>query len=210
MPSEITIVGQVSAQLQTVSLPLGFTGCVPTHVESYAWSFWLPMIIYESTVFLLAISKAIRMANGRPTRRSNFTYILFRDSILYFAPVLAVMLTNCIIWARRDLALSVAFPSTLFPVHGILGFRMLINIQRAASSWNDSFLSDTFHSSTSPSTPIHFASTLDSSSGEHPEYIPLNPVITPRIRSPPSTYSPREFEFSALYTRIPSHSKIGD
>ena len=56
------------------------------------------MIVFESTLFILAVSRSIQFAFGGGTT-PHLMFILIRDSVMYFGGILAVVLTNCIVWA---------------------------------------------------------------------------------------------------------------
>jgi len=153
--TEVVIAGVASAQLQSIPLPDGFSGCAPTNIPPYAWSFWLPMMLFEFSLVLLVVVKWIRLSRSGVSAQ-NMMLILLRDSVIFFGAALAVILTNCIIWAKQDLSLFAAFPSALFAVQSILGCRMLLNIQQAANPW----LSDqtSVSDGTTAATELQFAS----------------------------------------------------
>ncbi|KAJ3485598.1 hypothetical protein NLI96_g4854 [Meripilus lineatus] len=119
------IAGIVSAQLKSFTLPQGYTGCAPTNIQSWAWTFWLPLLSFEVPVFILAIIKTVQVARDE-YNSPHMMFILLRDSIMFFVIVLAVILVNCVIWASHNVGLFSAFPCALFAVQGILGCRMLV------------------------------------------------------------------------------------
>ena len=74
------------------------------------------MTIFESALFLLALVKALQLAyhkkqSGRGSGRApNVLVILLRDSLIYFGGVLAVILTNFVVWLRGRASLFSTFP----------------------------------------------------------------------------------------------------
>ena len=94
------------------TLPKGYPGCAPTNIQTWAWTFWLPVLFFEVPLFLLAVVKSIQVAREEQTS-SRIMFILLRDSIMFFGIVLAVILTNCIIWASQSV-------SPEWPIHTML------------------------------------------------------------------------------------------
>ena len=56
------------------------------------------MAAFESVLFLLAVAKSVQVARSE-SNTPRILAILLRDSVLYFGGVIAVILTNLIIWA---------------------------------------------------------------------------------------------------------------
>lgn len=85
------------------TLPQGYTGCAPTNIQSWAWTFWLPLLSFEVPVFILAIIKTVQVARDE-YNSPHMMFILLRDSIMFFVIVLAVILVNCVIWASHNVS----------------------------------------------------------------------------------------------------------
>lgn len=73
-----------------LALPIpGGMFCVPLGVTSHFYTFWVPMICFESTLCALAIFRALRISRAfrppSPFRSGqHLLEILFRDSLIYF------------------------------------------------------------------------------------------------------------------------------
>jgi len=117
-----------------MNLPPGFPGCFGVNSEPFNYAYWIPTIIFESVLFLLAIYKSIEIAQESATT-PNLMFILIRDSVIFYGGMFAVVMTNCIVWAVGRPTLFSAFPSTLFSIGSILACRMLLNVQEAANPW---------------------------------------------------------------------------
>lgn len=113
--SELIMVGFVAVRLQSTCsllcmfvrplrrrsetpLPPTFTGCLPQHIVQWVWVYWLPMTAFESCLFLLAAAKAAHLLCFGEGSAPSLLIVLLRDSVMYFGGVLAVILTNLIVW----------------------------------------------------------------------------------------------------------------
>ncbi|KAK7685918.1 hypothetical protein QCA50_010726 [Cerrena zonata] len=77
---------------------LPWSGCFLINTQKLAYAYRFPMIVFESTLFILAIVKSIQYALDDSTT-PHLMFVVLRDSMIYFGGVLAVALTNCIVWA---------------------------------------------------------------------------------------------------------------
>ena len=85
-------------------LPPYFTGCIPTWASSYNWVYWVPMVTFESLLFILAITKSVHLARTE-ANTPRILAILLRDSVCWFGGVMVVILANLIIWASARVCL---------------------------------------------------------------------------------------------------------
>ncbi len=91
----VSILNNITA----ADLPEILPGCIPDHVVSWAWAYWLPMLVFESGLFLLAIFRLLQLGFYKCDKRtSNLLVVLLRDSVMYFGGVLAVILANFVAW----------------------------------------------------------------------------------------------------------------
>ncbi|KAK7685915.1 hypothetical protein QCA50_010722 [Cerrena zonata] len=130
--AEKIYLGFIVARSHNIHLPL--PGCFLLNTQKFAFTYWFPMITFESTLFILAIIKSVRQAM-KDTTTPHLMFILLRDSIVYFGGMLAVVLANCIVWAAGRESLFVAFTSTYISIQSILSCRMLLNVRSAANPW---------------------------------------------------------------------------
>ncbi|KAI0791524.1 hypothetical protein BC629DRAFT_1593127 [Irpex lacteus] len=137
--TEIILIVFISDRFTVLHLPPTLPGCAPTNIVPYAWSYWIPMTVFESALFILSAAKAIQyLINAEfRTQTPNLAYILVRDSMIYFGSVLALILINLIIWKASRPSLFAAFPSTVPAFHSILGCRMLLNMHIALEHTGD-------------------------------------------------------------------------
>ena len=64
--------------------------CVPLNISTHFWSFWVPLLAFETLMCSLALFRGFQsykrheILNGDSTVGSRLLQILIRDSILYF------------------------------------------------------------------------------------------------------------------------------
>ncbi|KAI0089406.1 hypothetical protein BDY19DRAFT_102160 [Irpex rosettiformis] len=111
--AEVILIVFISDHFSVLHLSSLFPGCAPTHIVPYAWTYWIPMTVFESALFLLAAAKAVRylLNPDTPKQTPNLALLLVRDSIIYFGSVLALILLNLVIWKAGRSSLFAVFPS---------------------------------------------------------------------------------------------------
>jgi len=196
------IIGLVAHRFQPVVLPPGFTGCIPTDIASYAWVYWLPMLIMEILLFALSALKSIEsMQSGM--KLPFLLSVLFRDSVLQFAGVTGSVLVNFAVWiiARQQL-FTTFFPIAL-ALHSIIGCRMLMNIHMAIRPYTTSATQRPLLSgySTRPTSPGP-GSRAESS---HFYLKPMKSPASGRAGFPPDVQDPRD----SSVTNVVSFSASG-
>ena len=75
-----------------------FPGCVPDHLPSHVWAYWVPLSLFQGAVFVLAITKVYE-AVQQEWHAPKLLVTLLRDSLVYFGGALAVILVNVLIWS---------------------------------------------------------------------------------------------------------------
>jgi len=130
--SENVIIGIVIRDAVFDPLPLPtFTGCLPSNIKPYAWTFWMPMLIFETILLAMSIFRSVVLAaNDWQTRR--LVFVLLRDSVVYFGGVILAILANVVGWKLGGDTLFAAFLPLAITSFSILGCRLLLNIQAAA------------------------------------------------------------------------------
>ena len=73
------------------------------------WAYWVPMLVFETVLFALAIAKAFEEFR-RQSHTPRILIMLFRDSVAYFGGVLAVILANLVIWSAARVRRSGSYP----------------------------------------------------------------------------------------------------
>ncbi|KAI0928145.1 hypothetical protein AcW1_005486 [Taiwanofungus camphoratus] len=130
--SETTIISLIVHDPRFIELPVAmFTGCLPTNLKPYAWTFWLPMLTFEGIIFFLSLWRVVRIAR-EGIKTPDLVIALARDSVIYFGGVLIAILINVIVWKTASEALFVAFLPIAIASFSIFGSRLLLNMQAAA------------------------------------------------------------------------------
>ena len=79
-------------------------GCIPGHIPQYSWTYWMPMVLFETTLFTLASTQALRFLIQQGKHAPAIARILLRDSLLYFGNMLALILINLIVWSTENVS----------------------------------------------------------------------------------------------------------
>ena len=60
---------------------------------NHMWAYWVPMLVFESISIVLAVNKSVKIVrtSGGPPQVLT---VLFRDSVLYFGGILAIVVAN--------------------------------------------------------------------------------------------------------------------
>lgn len=107
------------------------TGCIPGFIIPYAWAYWIPVLFFESILFILSAYKFLQYAR-EDTKSPYLMRVLLRDSIMYFGGALSAILINFVVWVLQIETLFVAFIPIVIVANSILGCHMLLHIQKAA------------------------------------------------------------------------------
>ncbi|KAI0356920.1 hypothetical protein OH77DRAFT_1588791 [Trametes cingulata] len=117
----------------TLATPPGLTGCYGI-TTSYLFSIWIPGLIFEMWLVVLAIWKAIERAregivvNGQ---RLDLLALLIRDNVIYFVVIALGLLTNTIMWFAAPDGLAPAAVSLSHASMIVSGTRLLLNLFEA-------------------------------------------------------------------------------
>ena len=106
-----------------LALPASFPGCVPTNQGKDTSAYLIPMLIFQSTVCVLAVIKSVQTAAGE-YNTPKVMVVLLRDSATYFGSILSVLIVNIVIFTAarvRRICLSVRpLPNDSFAVQASL------------------------------------------------------------------------------------------
>lgn len=92
------ILSRITARVDLIP---GMTFCGSLDFPSYIFSFWIPMIAFESLLCGMALYRGLQpVLSDRSESRSggHILDILVRDSIIYFLVIFATYLTNMLFW----------------------------------------------------------------------------------------------------------------
>ncbi|OCB85300.1 hypothetical protein A7U60_g7605 [Sanghuangporus baumii] len=125
--------------------------CIPIHVSSHFYAFWIPILCFEALLCALACIRGYRSYRDReirrmsdlrrrvrqshqPERHLNILEVLLRDSVGYFIIAFATYLTTTLMWIigpitvlEIPIGFTVAFSS-------VIGNRLLLNLRGSAKS----------------------------------------------------------------------------
>lgn len=120
----ITTMGQISVTPQMTSLN---HQCVAT-IPPYAWTIWLPSIVFETYLFALTMVVAVsQLKDGRGI--SSLYMLFFRDGILYFVAVSMVTLFTLLVWAISPQPVLLLGRYFSLALVNVAGSRLVLNIK---------------------------------------------------------------------------------
>ncbi|CAL1710315.1 unnamed protein product [Somion occarium] len=128
-----TLIIIVASRLETIEVPYT-SGCFPVNTRQFAYAFWIPKIVFELTLFVLAGRCCLQEYYKRhPT--PQLLNVLLRDSVAFFGGIFVFNLSNCLIWAISRPTLFVALPVLQIAFESVLGCRLLLNLKETANPW---------------------------------------------------------------------------
>lgn len=107
------------------------TGCIPGSIASYAWAYWIPVLIFESVLFTLSLAMSIKQSLSDKSS-PYLMRVLLRDSVIYFGGALGSILMNFVVWGLHAASLFLAFLPVVIVANSILGSRLMLHIQKAS------------------------------------------------------------------------------
>ncbi|KAK7445740.1 hypothetical protein VKT23_014735 [Stygiomarasmius scandens] len=131
-----TIMGVVLSQMKAsmVFLPSIGPFCVPSNIPNYFYTFWIPILTFETLLCTMAVTKGIQTfrTSGSLFRSGRqLVGILIRDSIVYFFVMFATYLTCLLVWligSINMLEIPIGFSVAMSCV---LGNRVILNVRSA-------------------------------------------------------------------------------
>ena len=84
-----------------------FSGCLPDYGNARAWLYWVPAVIFETVLVVLALAK-LKDISRFENAPSPILEVLIRDSLVYFAGVLAIILSNLFAFALARVSACLA------------------------------------------------------------------------------------------------------
>ena len=85
-----------------------FSGCFPNLTKGKPWPYFLPVTLFESALFGLAVAKTAQSIFSEE-RAGQLLAHLLRDSILYFGGVASLKVGNLVIWSFARVRFSFCF-----------------------------------------------------------------------------------------------------
>ncbi|KAJ7596503.1 hypothetical protein C8J56DRAFT_917551, partial [Mycena floridula] len=129
--SSATIMGLALSKITVSSKLINF--CVPLGVPSYFFAFWIPILVFETLLCVLALARGFqtfRSHGGLFVSGRYLVSILIRDSVLYFLVwTVTRFLTYVSALSQVDvMEIPIGFAAALSCV---MGNRVILNIRRA-------------------------------------------------------------------------------
>ncbi|KAJ3871816.1 hypothetical protein F5051DRAFT_422693 [Lentinula edodes] len=132
--SAATIMSIAINQFQAETHLLPGLPCVALHVPSYFYSFWIPILAFETLLCILALIRGFRAhtESGYPVRSDSgkrLVSLLIRDSVCYYVVMFATYLTCLLVWVVNidllevPIGFSIAFSC-------VLGNRVIFNVRK--------------------------------------------------------------------------------
>ncbi|TFY52918.1 hypothetical protein EVJ58_g9741 [Rhodofomes roseus] len=150
--SESTIIGIIAHDSVFEPLPgplQEITGCIPSGIKPWAWTFWLPMLTFETLLLVLSLFRSMQLIFE--DRRPAIIYVLLRDSVIYFGGVVLAIVTNVVGWKVAGNGLFAAFFPVAIMAFSVLASRLLLNMHDAVDPSNR-FLQATAYGTRSTTT----------------------------------------------------------
>ncbi|KAF8146933.1 hypothetical protein K438DRAFT_490314 [Mycena galopus ATCC 62051] len=117
----------------------GLSLCVPvSHHSRLAeiWAFWVPILAFESFLFVLALNQLIRnigilRKNALLFRSNNhLVELILRDSMWYFLLVCLIDISSLVIWQSPHIPAGTEWTTGFTaPFFSIIGTRLLLNLR---------------------------------------------------------------------------------
>ncbi|KAJ3848981.1 hypothetical protein EV368DRAFT_86011 [Lentinula lateritia] len=115
--------------LGAAQLAPGFKQCTVYTQYHNLWLFWVPLLVYETTTFILVFRLFIQYRRNRKEWTSNLLELLLNDMLLYLAIIFVAFIGNAILFANPDPTLSGILDPPTVVLLSILGNHMLLNLR---------------------------------------------------------------------------------
>ncbi|KAH6915690.1 hypothetical protein BKA70DRAFT_1253505 [Coprinopsis sp. MPI-PUGE-AT-0042] len=150
----------------TLGLHGCLSGCASPLCKPLLIAFWVPFIVFETTIFLLTAYKSWQAYKvGADRRSSRLIGILFRDGLIYYIVIICVSLFNFFIWVFDPFASYLAV-GLLKCLQATICSRLLLNIRGMLEPQGTSFAASTlnhYHSEGFNLSPLPSKSLINSS-----------------------------------------------
>ncbi|KAF9063489.1 hypothetical protein BDP27DRAFT_1367968 [Rhodocollybia butyracea] len=106
--------------------------CVPLQIPSYFYTFWIPILAFETLLCILALNRGFQSHrdNGAPFQSGKrIIGVLIRDSVVYYIVMFATYLTCLLVWLVNNSLLEVPIGFTI-AFSCVLGNRVILNVRK--------------------------------------------------------------------------------
>ncbi|KAF9447562.1 hypothetical protein P691DRAFT_706549 [Macrolepiota fuliginosa MF-IS2] len=140
------IMGKVLASMTVTAKPFAILGiepfrdlvfCAPSNISSKFFAFWIPMLVYECLLCVLALIRGFQTfrSDGTLFRSGRrLVAILIRDSVLYFIVITSTYLTCLLVWITAQQSLLEIPIGFSVAMSCVLSNRVILNVRDANRS----------------------------------------------------------------------------
>ncbi|KIK70288.1 hypothetical protein GYMLUDRAFT_236692 [Collybiopsis luxurians FD-317 M1] len=130
--SAATVINIALDQMKVTVLQLpGITSCVPLLIPKYIYAFWIPILAFETLLFILAVIRGVQTYRNNATSFQSgkrLVGVLVRDSIIYYTVMFVTYLTCLLIFLLNSMLLEVPIGFSI-AFSCVLGNRVILNVR---------------------------------------------------------------------------------
>ena len=71
---------------------------MPVDIPPWSWAYWIPLVIFDTTLFLLSLWKTVAIFAIPPASPPRILVVLLKDSFVYFGGVMLWSIANFVAW----------------------------------------------------------------------------------------------------------------
>jgi len=136
------IMGEVLSNftVQSHIIP-GFPFCIPIKVPNYLFSFWIPILAFESILCGMALFRgfqAFRYRHSVFQSGRHLVTLLLRDSIIYYLIIFVTILTNLLVWSTGQVGLIEIPVGFTVAMSCVMGNRLILNVRQMKRQMEES------------------------------------------------------------------------
>jgi len=131
---------QMTALSQVPLVVPSMAFCIPMAIPPYIYAFWIPILAFETLLFVLAVLRGIQTyRHTGSTFQSNkrLVGLLIRDSIAYYVVMFATYLTCLLIFLLKVELLEVPIGFSV-ALSCVLGNRVILNVRKVNEELKES------------------------------------------------------------------------
>ncbi|KDR69367.1 hypothetical protein GALMADRAFT_271996 [Galerina marginata CBS 339.88] len=126
----LIILGLVGSHTKgTNNLAPGFKACYVYTPLKNLWTFWIPILIYETTTLILVSRKYYEYVTDVVHWNSPLLEVILKNTLLYLIIVFAIYIASSVLYSIPDPSISSLLDSMTIAMLSILGNRMLFNLR---------------------------------------------------------------------------------
>jgi len=131
--STLTMMGLTLEGSSAVPSPAPPTlGCQIDGPMTYWWTIYIPSLIFEATVALMTLIRAIQHKRIMELKSTPLLYVLIRDQFFYFFVVFALNLVNLLVTLLAPSLYLAWTPQLTISISSIIAVRLFLNLREVA------------------------------------------------------------------------------